>query len=397
VRGTTIASDANSPARRPATAKPRIALSTRALRFYGWIAALIIVWIVFTAVTDGAFLSPRNFSNLIRQTAVTGILAVGMVMVIVAGQIDLSVGSIVGLSGMIAVLTQVSLHWGLIASLLAGVFVGLVVGALQGMLAAYVRIPSFIVTIGGLLVWRGVTKGISSGNTYPVEVRSFRTLGQSYFGSNIGIILMIVGMLVTSWLVLRQNRGRAQHGLPPWTPFGLWVRIAVPSALIVGFIYALNEYAGVPVPVLILVLVALAGTFFMRSTAAGRDLYAIGDDPQAVRLSSIDSRVLITAAFCAMGLLAGLAGMIYAARLGSASPDAGTLLELDAIAACVIGGASLEGGRGTVIGALFGAFLMASIDNGMSLRGVSDYIQDIVKGTILVTAVGLDTMSRHKD
>jgi D-xylose transport system permease protein len=379
------------------TDKPRRAFSTRALRSYGLIAALLIVWIVFAVVTDGIFLSPRNFSNLIRQTAVTGILAVGMVMVIVAGQIDLSVGSIVGLSGMVAVLTQVSLHWGLFGSLLAGLLTGLVVGALQGALTAYVRIPAFIVTIGGLLAWRGVTKGLSGGNTYPIAVRSFKTLGQSYLSPGMGYALMIAGVIVTAWMVLRQNRARAAHGLPVWTPLAFLARFVVPSALIVGFVLALNEYAGVPVPVLILLGVALGGAFVMRNTVAGRYLYAIGGNPEAARLSGINSRVYVMATFCLLGGLAALAGMIYTARVGSASPDAGTLLELDAIAACVIGGASLMGGRGTVFGALLGALFMASLDNGMSLKNVSDYIQDIVKGTILVAAVGLDTMGRRKN
>jgi len=383
--------------RTPAAPKARFKPSARTLRAYGLVAALVIVWVIFAALTDGIFLSPRNFSNLIRQTAVTGILSVGMVVVIVAGQIDLSVGSIVGLSGMAAVLAQVSLHLGLFGSLLIGLLIGLIVGAAQGALTAYARIPAFIVTIGGLLAWRGVTKGISGGNTYPIAVHSFKTLGQSYLSPTLGIVLMIVAVLLTIWIVLRQHRSRGLHGLPQWTPLGFLWRIAAPSALIIIFVLALNEYAGVPVPVLVLLAVALTGAFVMRNTVPGRYLYAIGGNPEAARLSGINSRIYILGAFAAMGLLAALAGMIYTARVGSASPDAGTLLELDAIAACVIGGASLIGGRGTVLGALLGALFMASLDNGMSLRNVSDYIQDIVKGAILVAAVGLDTMGRRKN
>jgi D-xylose transport system permease protein len=393
-----IATDINPQIQRaPVVPKARLKLTTRALRAYGLIAALIIVWVIFAALTDGIFLSPRNFSNLIRQTAVTGILSVGMVVVIVAGQIDLSVGSIVGLSGMVAVLAQDSLHWGLLGSLLLGLFIGLIVGAVQGALTAYARIPAFIVTIGGLLAWRGVTKGISGGNTYPIAVHSFKTLGQAYLSPTTGIVLMIVGVLLTIWLVLRQHRSRGLHGLTQWTPLGFLLRIAGPSILIIVFVLALNEYAGVPVPVIILLGVALAGAFVMRNTVPGRYLHAIGGNPEAARLSGINSRVYILGAFAALGILAALAGMIYTARVGSASPDAGTLLELDAIAACVIGGASLMGGRGTVLGALLGALFMASLDNGMSLRNVSDYIQDIVKGAILVAAVGLDTMGRRKN
>jgi len=320
-----------------------------------------------------------------------------MVVVIIAGQIDLSVGSIVGLTGMVAVLAQTSLHWGLAGSLLFGLLIGLVIGVIQGALTAYARIPAFIVTIGGLLVWRGATKGISGGNTYPIAVRSFKALGQSYLSPTSGILLMIVAVLGTIWLVLREHRSRGLHGLPQWSPFGFLLRITAPSVLIVGFVLALNEYAGIPVPVIIFLSVACAGAFVMRHTVPGRYLYAIGGNPEAARLSGINSQAYIMGSFAALGVLSAVAGMIYTARVGSASPDAGTLLELDAIAACVIGGASLMGGRGTVIGALLGALFMASLDNGMSLRNVSDYIQDIVKGAILVTAVGLDTMGRRRN
>lgn len=371
--------------------------SARMLRQYGMVLALIGVWIIFTVVTDGIFFTPRNFSNLIRQTAVTGILAAGMVMVIVTAEIDLSVGSLVGLSGMAAVLTQTFWHWGLAASLLAGLLVGLMVGALQGWLTAYGQIPSFIVTLGGLLAWRGAAKGISSGNTYPIEVPSFKAIGQAYLGVGVGWALMAVGIAGTVWLVLSRNRARRKHGLKPWSSGSVALRIIVPSGLIVAFVAALNAYAGVPVPVLILVLIALLGTFITENTRFGRYLYAIGGNREAARLSGINLRSHVLMTFCILGVLSGIAGAIYTARVGSAGPDAGTLLELDAIAACVIGGASLMGGRGTVFGACLGALFMVSLDNGMSLKNVPDFIQDIVKGGILVTAVGLDILGRKKD
>ncbi len=361
------------------------------------VLALIAVWIIFTAVTDGIFFTPRNFSNLIRQTAVTGILAAGMVMVIITGQIDLSVGSLLGLSGMTAVLAQTFLHWGLGPSLLAGLLVGLVIGAFQGWLTAYGQIPSFIVTLGGLLAWRGAAKGISGGNTYPIGVASFKSIGQAYLGPGVGWGLMAIGVVGTVWLVLSRNRARRKHGLEPWGAGSIALRIVLPAVLIVVFVAALNAYAGVPVPVLILVLIALLGTFVTENTRFGRYLYAIGGNPEAARLSGINLRSHVLMTFCILGVLAGIAGAIYTARVGSAGPDAGTLLELDAIAACVIGGASLMGGRGTVFGACLGALFMASLDNGMSLKNVPDFIQDIVKGGILVTAVGLDILGRKKD
>jgi len=378
-------------------AGPGFRLSARMLRSYGMVLALIAVWIIFTFVTDGIFLTPRNFSNLIRQTAVTGILAAGMVMVIITGQIDLSVGSLVGLSGMAAVLVQTFLHWGLVPSLLTAIVVGLLIGAFQGWLTAYGQIPSFIVTLGGLLAWRGAAKGISSGNTYPIEVQSFKAIGQSYLSGTVGWAFMALGVAATVWLVLSRNRARRKHGLAPWSGASVALRILLPSALIVIFVAALNAYVGMPVPVLILVLIALAGTFLTENTRFGRYLYAIGGNPEAARLSGINLRRNVLIAFCILGALAGVSGIIYTARVGSAGPDAGTLLELDAIAACVIGGASLMGGRGTVFGACLGALFMVSLDNGMSLKNVSDFIQDIVKGGILVAAVGFDMLGRRRD
>jgi D-xylose transport system permease protein len=375
----------------------RLHLKSGAIRGYSMVLALILLWIIFALLTDGIFLEARNFSNLIRQTAVTGLLSIGMVMVIITGQIDLSVGSLVGLSGMAAVLVQVFMHCGLLPSLLMALVAGLMIGALQGWLTAYAGIPSFIVTLGGLLAWRGVAKGISRGNTYPVEVRSFKDLGQDYLSPTMGTILMVIAIAAVIGLVLRRNATRKRHGLESWSLVGILARILIPSALVIAFVMALNQYAGVPIPVLIFVGMALTGVVVTQNTPFGRYLYAIGGNSEAARLSGINLRRHVLITFCILGVLAGVAGIIYTARVGSAGPDAGTLLELDAIAACVIGGASLMGGRGTVVGACLGALFMASLDNGMSLRNVPDFIQDIVKGAILVAAVGLDVIGRQKD
>jgi D-xylose transport system permease protein len=386
-----------SPAKPATGGRPSKGLSVATIRAFSMVAALAALWIIFTFLTDGIFLQPRNFSNLMRQASVTGILSVGMVMVIIAGQIDLSVGSLLGLAGMSAVLTQVHLHWGLMPSLLTAVGVGVMVGAFQGSLTAYASIPAFIVTLGGLLAWRGLAKGISGGTTYPVEVQSFKAFGQSYMNTAAGLALMVAAVAVTIWLVFRGNGARKRHGLPAWSPVGRALRIIIPSALICGFVVVLNAYAGVPVPVLLFVCIALAGVAVTQHTPFGRYLYAIGGNPEAARFSGINLRRHVLISFCILGGLAGVAGIIYTARVGSAGPEAGTLLELDAIAACVIGGASLMGGRGTVLGACLGALFMASLDNGMSLKNVPDFIQDIIKGGILVTAVGLDVVGRRRD
>jgi len=373
----------------------RFKLPTDALRAYAMVIALVAIWIYFYWSND-VFLDPRNFSNLMRQTAVTGVLAVGMLMVIVTGQIDLSVGSIVGLAGGIAAIAQGWLGWGLVPSLAAGVGVAMAIGAAQGTLVAYANIPAFIVTLGGLLAWRGAIKGLSKGNTIPLQLEGFKSIGQAYVAPVIGYAIAGLAVAAVAWLALRRNSVRKRYGLKQESAMTLALRILAPSVIVVGFIWMLNSYAGVPIPVIILLAVALMGAFVTQNTTFGRYLYAIGGNPDAARLSGINIRRHILAVFIIMGALTGIAAIIYTARVGSASPDAGVLLELDAIAACVIGGASLMGGRGTVFGACLGALFMATLDNGMSLNNVQDYIQDIIKGVILVAAVGVDMIGRKR-
>jgi D-xylose transport system permease protein len=376
---------------------------TRKIRFsydqiqpYTLVLALAVVWIVAGYLTGGVFLESRNFSNLMRQMAVTGILSIGMLMVIVSANIDLSVGSLVGLTGMTAAIVQASAGHGLIVSLLSAILLGLLIGAFQGALVAYVQIPSFIVTLGGLLAWRGMTKGISSGETIPLRLARFQAIGQEYLPVPMGTVLAALAIVSIAAVVLWRNRARKRLALTPWSRWQLLARIAMPSILVAGITFGLNSYAGIPVPVLIFLTIALLGAFLMRNTIFGRYLYAIGGNADAARLSGINLRWQILIVFCLMGALSGVAGILYTSRVGSASTDAGLLLELDAIAACVIGGASLMGGRGTVVGACLGALLMASLDNGMSLRNVPDFMQDIVKGGILVAAVAVDMVSRRR-
>jgi D-xylose transport system permease protein len=361
-------------------------------RWYVPIGALIGVWIIFAWSTNGIFLTPRNFSNLMRQTAVTVIPAVGMLLVMLVAQIDLSVGSIAGLAGIAAVMLQAGWHAGFLMSLLTGILIGALVGIVQGSLVAYARIPSLIVTLGGLLIWRGFAKGMSGGNTYPIGVRAFKSIGQAYLSPTVGIFLIIVGVAAAAWLAIRANRERVAKGAVAWSPLAFLLRVLGPAALIAVFVLPLNEYAGVPVPVLLATGIALAVAFVLSSTSFGRNLYSIGARPE--RESEINMPMQVLWAFTALGAMAALAGMILAASVGSAASDAGTLLEVDAIAAAFIGGASFGGGRGTVLGACLGAFFMASLDNGMSLKNVPDFAQEIVKGGILISAVGLDRIGR---
>jgi len=367
---------------------------TSRLRAYAMLFALIAIWIFFAVRTDQhVFLAPANLANLLKQMSVTGVLAVGMLFVIIARQIDLSVGSVVGLAGGIAAMSQ---GWGLFASLVAAIVIGIFIELLQGALVAYANIPAFIVTLGGLLSWRGVILYLSKGETIPVRLPVFRLLGVALITPASGLVLGGIAIAAVIWLTLARNRARARHGLPVPGIAATIARIVVPSVLIAVFVYVMNLQGGVPLPVIIMIAVAIAGHFLTQSTTFGRYLYAIGSNPDAARLSGVNSQRYIVGAFALLGALVGVASLLHTGRVGSASPDAGTLMELDAIAACVIGGTSLMGGRGKVSGALLGALIMASLDNGMSLLSVENATQYIIKGMVLVAAVGFDMAGRKK-
>ena len=377
----------------------RLRIRTGTLRAYTMLFALIVIWLFFQWATIdernpyGIFLGAVNFSKLLQQMAVTGVLAVGMLMVIVSGNIDLSVGAVVGLAGGIAALTQ---GWGLVPSLASAIAIGLLIGAVQGTLVAYANIPAFIVTLGGLEAWRGVILKLTKGATIPVQLPFFRSLGRDFLDPRIGIALAVIAIATLVWTNVRRARSRKRHGLSATAVTATVARVLIPSVVIIGFIYLMNKAGGVPIPVIFLLAVALLGAFLTRNTTFGRYLYAIGGNPDAARLSGLNLRRYILSAFCLMGALAGLASILHTARVGSASPDAGSLMELDAIASCVIGGTSLMGGRGTVFGAVLGALILASLDNGMSLLNVESYAQYIVKGAVLVAAVGFDMLGRKR-
>jgi len=374
----------------------RFKIQTSMLRAYTMIAALALIWIYFHWATDSIFLTPRNLSNLMLQTSVTGIIAVGMLMVIVAGQIDLSVGSVLGFAGAIAAIALTKWGFGLPTALLLAIAVGVLIGFVHGTLTAYFNIPAFIVTLGGLLAWRGAVKAITQSETIPIADPIFKSIGQQYVDPQIGWILAGVAILCVLAVAFRRAQTQKTYGLGE-ANYGGEVLKSIPSiAGIIVFIYLMNSYAGIPIPVLILLAVALLGVFITNFTTFGRYLYAIGGNPDAARLSGINNKLNVLKVFALLGALTGVAALIFTARVGSASPDAGTLKELDAIAACVIGGASLMGGRGTIFGACLGALIMASLDNGMSLLNVKDFMQDIIKGSILVAAVGLDMLGKKQ-
>jgi D-xylose transport system permease protein len=377
--------------------KTTTAIKTSSARAYTMIFALAVIWLYFHwATTGNTFLTAGNLSNLALQTSVTGIIAVGMLMVILSGNIDLSVGSIVGLAGGVAAYSLSNAGYGIVTSIICAVMVGVAIGLIHGTLTAYFNIPAFIVTLGGLLAWRGAVKWLLGGNTIPISNDTYKTIGGGFIGSTYGWYLAGFAIFFVLIMAFRRARAVKNYGLGEANYSGELVKSIVPIGVIIAFIYVMNsnEGKGVPIAVLILLAVAFVGSFITTSTTFGRYLYAIGGNADAAKLSGINNKRNILKVYALLGALTGLAAVVSTARLGSASPDAGTLKELDAIAACVIGGASLVGGRGTIFGALIGALIMASLDNGMSLLNWRDYSQDIVKGAILVLAVGVDMTGR---
>jgi len=369
-------------------------ITKSSLRAYVMIFVLGMIWLYFHWATDSIFLTSRNLSNLMTQMSVTGILAVGMLMVIVSGNIDLSVGSVLGFAGGIAAFALTTLEYSLPVSIAFAIAVGVLIGIFQGALTAYLNIPAFIVTLGGLLVWRGATKWLLAGSTIPIADDTFKIIGQGNLPLIVGWILAAAAILFVLFTAYRSASAVKEYGLGQPNYAAEMLKTILPICAIVAFIWVMNSWQGVPIPVLILLGVALLGAFFTNSTTFGRYLYAIGGNADAARLSGINNKRNVLKVFALLGALTGIASLIFTARVGSASPDAGTLKELDAIAACVIGGASLVGGRGTIFGACLGALIMASLDNGMSLLNVRDFMQDIIKGSILVAAVGLDMAGR---
>ena len=403
-------------------------------RLLGMVGALLAIWIAFHLLSGGLFLTPRNLWNLSVQAAPVAIMATGMALVIIARNIDLSIGSMLGFLGMIMGVIQADLlprllgfehpaTW--VIALAAGLALGVVIGALQGSLIAYLGLPSFIVTLGGLLVWRGAAWWVTSGQTVaPLDSR-FRLMGGGTEGSIGATWSWAVGVLacVTLLLVQAHARARRKQFHFPLRPMAAEVFLGgVACLLILGAVAIANSYPwpsgsvrrygeanqialpsgglfithGIAVPVLIAIGIGIAMTFLATRTRFGRYVYAIGGNREAVELAGVDARWVVMKLFMLMGLLAGIGGAVSIARLNAATNSEGTLTELLVIAAAVIGGTSLAGGVGTVAGAMLGAILMQSLQSGMVLVGVDTPLQNIVVGIVLVLAVLIDTVYRRR-
>lgn len=355
--------------------------------------AIVVIWSFFGMLSEGAFLTPRNFSNLLRQMAITGMLASGMVFIIISGEIDLSVGALLGLLGGVMAIMDYTYHFPMVVTVSTVIVLGVLVGLFNGYWVAYLRVPSFIVTLAGFLAFRGILLGITKGTTVSLESPGLVLIGQGYLPMMFGNVLGVLVFVLLAFLAFKTRAGRAQHNLaiaPLWQDVA---KLVVVAALIAGFVYTLNQYEGIPVPVLLTLIILGVFSFMANKMVFGRRIYSIGSNVEATRLSGVNVRFIKMMVFGIMGLMCALAGLTTTARLAAGSPSAGNLGELDAIASCFIGGASSRGGVGTVYGALIGALIMASLDNGMSMLGVDAFWQMIVKGAILLLAVFVDVVS----
>ena len=363
------------------------------------LCVIAVIWLFFGALTYDSsahvsqFLTARNFSNLLRQMSITGMLASGMVFVIVAGEIDLSVGSLLGLLGGIAAVLDVWWGWPLYGTIAAVVLLGIAAGIMVGWLVAYVGIPSFIVTLGGMLAFRGAVLGITGGITIAPVHAELKFIGQGYLPNGAGDLLAVLLFALLAVLAFRSRAGRVKHKLPVSSMPVEVFKLALTGIVIAGFVVTLKSYEGVPVPVLVLLVILGLFTVIGDRTVFGRRIYAVGSNLEATRLSGVNVNLVKMMVWGLMGLMCAFAGLTTTARLAAGTPSAGFGGELDAIASCFIGGTSMRGGIGSVIGALVGAVIMASLDNGMSMLGIDTFWQQITKGVILVLAVWLDIVT----
>jgi len=375
------------------------------VREYGMLIALIVVMLFFQVVTNGILFKPVNITNLVLQNSYVITMALGMLLVIVAGWIDLSVGSVVAVVGALAGVLMVRYDFNWVLTVVICLFVGAAIGAFQGFWIAYVKIPAFIVTLAGMLIFRGLTFILLQGESVGPFPTGFQKISSGFIPDlfnfpGFHLTTIIIGAVLSIFLIvldLRARKNQQKYGFEV-TPFYFFIvkNVAI-SAAIMGLCYLMASYKGVPnVLVLLFVLISLYA-FITSQSVIGRRIYAMGGNEKAAKLSGVNTPRLLFYTFVNMGALAGLAGLIVAARLNSSTPNAGDGMELDVIAACFIGGASASGGIGTVVGALVGAFLIGVLNNGMSIMGVGIDWQKVVKGLVLLAAVLFDVYNKNKN
>jgi len=389
----------------PASLRKRVsAFLTSHVRQSGMVVALAAIVLLFQLWTGGILLKPLNVTNIVQQNGYILVLAIGMVIVIIAGHIDLSVGSIAGFIGAMSGVLMVRNDMPWLLAVVVCIGMGALIGAWQGFWIAYVGIPSFIVTLGGMLVFRGATQYLLEGQSIAPMPRGLEQVSSGFLpemGTNavyhwptviLGAVIMVAAVVVQ----IRRRRSQLQYDQQVLaTPLFVAKCVAIVAAL-GAFTLLLASYRGVPIVGIILVVLTLMYAFVMRNTVLGRQVYAVGGNSAAARLSGIRNQRVTLLVFVNMGILAAVAGLLFAARLNSATPQAGINFELEAIAAAFIGGASSSGGVGTVFGAIVGGLVLGVLNNGMSILGIGSDVQQVIKGLVLLAAVGFDVYNKRK-
>lgn len=388
----------------------------RNLREYGLLFALIAIMALFQIMTGGTLLKPVNVTNLLLQNSYIVIMALGMLIVIVAGHIDLSVGSVMGFVGALAAVMIVELDQPTWLTMLTCIIAGGLIGAAQGYWVAYWGIPSFIVTLAGMLVFRGASLWLLEGQSLGPFPREFQMIANGFvpdiFPQGLGegvanalgvarvnmLALMtgIVAACLIFWLELKKSAQNRLYGMDTEPTAIFWVRVGTIAFALVFILFKLSTFRGLPNVLLTMGVLTVIYAFFTGRTVMGRRIYALGGNIKAAKLSGVKTARLTFLAFVNMGILAAIAGMVFAARLNSATPKAGFALELDVIAAVFIGGASMSGGVGKIVGAVVGAFLMGVLNNGMSILGIGIDYQQMIKGLVLLAAVIFDVYNKSK-
>ncbi|MNO27641.1 Xylose transport system permease protein XylH [compost metagenome] len=374
------------------------------IRQYGMIIALIFISIFFQILTDGILLKPLNVTNLILQNSYILVLAIGMVLVIITGHIDLSVGSVAAFIGALSAIMMVDMQMNPVLAVILSLLMGALVGAWQGFWVAYIKIPAFIVTLAGMLLFRGLTMIVLNGQSIAPFPKTFQKISSGFIqdlfgGSSLNVLTLIVGVVLSVLVVYQEFRNRKISVKYGFEQTSVWLSVAKLAALVIVinlFTMVLAQYNGIPNILVILLVLIVIYSFVMNHMTMGRHIYALGGNEKAASLSGVKTKRVTFWVFVNMGVLAALSGLVFAARLNSATPKAGTNFELDAIAACFIGGASASGGIGTVVGAIIGGLVMGVMNNGMSLVGLGVDWQQGIKGLVLLLAVGFDIYNKSK-
>ncbi len=375
------------------------------IRQYGMLITLVAIMLFFQVMTEGILLKPLNITNLVLQNSYILIMAIGMLLVIVAGHIDLSVGSIVAFIGATAAVMMVNWEINFYITVIFCLALGALIGAWQGYWIAYIKVPSFIVTLAGMLVFRGLTLVMLQGASVGPFPKNFQKISSGFipdFFSGSGyhittLLLAVLFLAVVIFIDFRKRTRRLQYGFEvgSWAMFV--AKNGIISASVIFICYLLSSYKGLPNVLVILFFLIVAYTFLTSQTVVGRRIFALGGNEKAAKLSGVKTERLVLLTFANLGFLSALAGLVFAARLNVATPKSGTGFELDVIAACFIGGASASGGIGTVIGAIIGALVMGVMNNGMSILGIGIDWQQAIKGMVLLAAVLFDVYNKSKN